>query len=203
MINIKIHFSVYLLIVLSLFVSSLKSVFIYLSIILIHEIFHIIASLIYKVKPTLIELTIIGGCVHIPFEKLKPSSQILISLSGVFSNILMIIFSYLYDFPRYVINYNYILILFSLLPIYPLDGFNIMNSLLFLFIKNYKKSIKLLMIINNISLLLFIIASIFFNIKFLILISFFLVYKTVLLMKNYDYFYLKNLYNYKLSSLLK
>ena len=203
MINIKIHFSVYLLIVLSLFVSSLKSVFIYLSIILIHEIFHIIASLIYKVKPTLIELTIIGGCVHIPFEKLKPSSQIIISLSGVFSNILMIIFSYLYDFPRYVINYNYILILFSLLPIYPLDGFNIMNSLLFLFIKNYKKSIKLLMIINNISLLLFIIASIFFNIKFLILISFFLVYKTVLLMKNYDYFYLKNLYNYKLSSLLK
>lgn len=203
MINIKIHFSVYLLIVLSLFVSSLKSVFIYLSIILIHEIFHIIASLIYKVKPTLIELTIIGGCVHIPFEKLKPSSQILISLSGVFSNILMIIFSCLYDFPRYVINYNYILILFSLLPIYPLDGFNIMNSLLFLFIKNYKKSIKLLMIINNISLLLFIIASIFFNIKFLILISFFLVYKTVLLMKNYDYFYLKNLYNYKLSSLLK
>lgn len=203
MINIKIHFSVYLLIVLSLFVSSLKSVFIYLSIILIHEIFHIIASLIYKVKPTLIELTIIGGCVHIPFEKLKPSSQIIISLSGVFSNILMIIFSCLYDFPRYVINYNYILILFSLLPIYPLDGFNIMNSLLFLFIKNYKKSIKLLMIINIISLLLFIIASIFFNIKFLILISFFLVYKTVLLMKNYDYFYLKNLYNYKLSSLLK
>ena len=203
MINIKIHFSVYLLIVLSLFVSSLKSVFIYLSIILIHEIFHIIASLIYKVKPTLIELTIIGGCVHIPFEKLKPSSQIIISLSGVFSNILMIFFSCLYDFPRYVINYNYILILFSLLPIYPLDGFNIMNSLLFLFIKNYKKSIKLLMIINIISLLLFIIASIFFNIKFLILISVFLVYKTVLLMKNYDYFYLKNLYNYKLSSLLK
>ena len=203
MINIKIHFSVYLLIVLSLFVSSLKSVFIYLSIILIHEIFHIIASLIYKVKPTVIELTIIGGCVHIPFEKLKPSSQILISLSGVFSNILMIIFSCLYDFPKYVINYNYILILFSLLPIYPLDGFNIMNSLLFLFIKNYKKSIKLLMIINIISLLLFIISSIFFNIKFLILISFFLVYKTVLLMKNYDYFYIKNLYNYKLSSLLK
>ena len=51
------------------------------------------------------------------------------------------------DLYNIFIRYNCYIILFNLLPMYPLDGFKILNSLLEIFL-SFKKSIKLSLVLS-------------------------------------------------------
>jgi len=187
---IHVHYSVYILLIFSLFLLNLHKFLIYLLIIFIHELFHMFACLCFRLNLKKIELTIIGGFIDIPLYLLSPLKRLIVSLAGILFNLLLIFV--LKD--KELIKYNYILIIFSILPIYPLDGFNILESIVCLFNKN-NKILKRLNIISILSLFMLLVISLVFKIYFLIFIFIFLLKKNIIYLKNYDLVFLKKLIN--------
>ena len=88
--------------------------------------------------------------------------EFLVAISGI---ILQLIF---YNFIKYYIDYkyfsfiNYFIILFNLIPIYPLDGSKILN-IFFNIITSFKNSLSLTIIISYIFIIIF--SLLFFNIN--------------------------------------
>lgn len=87
---------------------------------------------------------------------------LLISLGGVISQLLLWVVVYLFYkvgvvsgfYYNIFFKYNISLIIFNLIPVYPLDGFKILNSLLEMFM-SFKYSIIVSFVINFISLIIF------------------------------------------------
>ena len=118
-------------------------------IILVHELGHIIVSLLFKWK---IEKIIILplGCL-IKYQELinKPlNEEFIISIMGI---IFQILFTY-----KISPLYNNIIIIFNLIPIYPLDGSKILNILLNK-ISNFKFSYYITIYISYIILIILLI----------------------------------------------
>lgn len=147
----------------------------FMVLILVHELGHITMSLIFKWK--------IDKVIILPFGGLTKYNEIinrslveefLVSISGI---LIQIIF---YQFIKYYINYkffsliNYFIIMFNLLPIYPLDGSKILN-VLFNKITNFKNSILLTVIISYVCII--ILSLLLFNVNkllFMILVFLFM-----------------------------
>ena len=106
----------------------------------------------------------------------------IISLGGIIFQVILFLFVYfLFKFNiiseyYYVIfnKYNYYIILFNLFPIYPLDGFKILNSLLEL-IFSFKLSLKISIIFNFIFLIIFFSYLLFNRVNNYIIVIFLLV----------------------------
>ena len=107
---------------------------------------------------------------------------LLISLGGIFSQLILLsMFFILYKFNfvnvdlyKIFIRYNCYIILFNLLPMYPLDGFKILNSLLEIFL-SFKKSIKLSLVLSLVCIILFFIYLYLYKISNYVIIVFLLV----------------------------
>lgn len=119
--------------------------------------------------------------------------------------ILIIIFP---SFKEMVISYHYGILLFNLLPVYPLDGGKLIQ-LIFSTIIPFEKSIKLSIIISYLTIFVYFILNIT-NMKInYIIISIFLIYKVVSEQKQIKYIYEKfilerylNNYNFKNSKII-
>ncbi len=152
-ISIRIHPFTYIVLLVSLITGHFKELLVFLSIIIIHELGHIIGGVIYKWH---IDRVIIMpfGCLTIFSEYLnKPLKEefIICILGPLFQFIYFIIFK---DFKDYFNYYNYGLFIFNMLPIYPLDGYKIFNIILSFFIP-YKKVLIITLLISFIILILF------------------------------------------------
>ena len=130
--KIRIHPITYLFTLILFLMGYFNNYIIFMTIIIIHELGHILASISLKWK--IKEIIILPlGCL-IKFNDLinKPlKEEFIISIMGIIFQLLF----------TYKINplYNNIIILFNLLPIYPLDGSKISNILLNK-ISNFKTS---------------------------------------------------------------
>ena len=133
---------------------------------LIHEIAHMCAGIILKLKPQTLEIQPFGiGVVFESFENTN-IKKIIIALAGPIINIILaIIFNYLSFGNRdLIVSANIILAIFNLMPIYPLDGGRILKAI----INMRKKSIEADKIINKISNILIIIITMVASILILI-----------------------------------
>ena len=159
----KINTFTYLFFLLSILSGYYKNILtIYLTLI-IHELGHYLIMKIYKINVYSITIYPYGGMIKSNILINTNSKKILlISLGGIIFQILFMTILYLlynlniiniYIYKLFLENNIYIII-FNLLPIYPLDGFKILNSILELLF-NYKKSINLIFIINIITIILF------------------------------------------------
>ena len=79
-----------------------------------------------------IEVSMFGGICSIDTSLMSKNKRIIVYIFGIVANVILIlIFKYLCQciYSQMIIKYNLMLIFFSLLPIYPLDGYRIIREI--------------------------------------------------------------------------
>ena len=179
----KINLSFILLIILSLYTGYIDKLLLFLCCLLIHECGHVVFIKMFKQKINKFSISIYGGTLELDnniYEQLSTMKQTIIYFSGVIINLLMYLLFKNNEFGKY----NLILFCFNLIPIYPLDGYNIIRLL---------TNKTLLYNISIISFLLLIMYAIYSNSLGLIIIVVILIYKNIIYYRSKDKIYLVNI----------
>lgn len=159
--------------------------------ILIHELFHILVAFILKVKTNKITFSLCGCNIELENSIFKYDvlKDLLIKIAGPLFNLIMcLIFK---DKLTFFINLN--LLLINLLPIIPLDGFYIFKDIIELITKNKKFSNKIIILLNNISIIIIFLIGIYFCIKYYnFSLLLFIVYVTIINMQTKNNYRLWN-----------
>jgi len=194
--KLYIHPFTYILIILSVITGMFKELTMVLFIVIIHEIGHLTAALYYKWNTSKIVIYPFGGCLKFE-EKINRSlkEELIILLCGPFFQIILLfLVSYLTDigfmtYRNYEIfkTYNYTLLGFNLLPIYPLDGGRLLNIFMN-YLLPFKKGNKLVVFISVIVVLimLFLYKNLNFTLMGILLLS-----ELFLYFKRQDFLYNK------------
>lgn len=207
--KIKFHYT-YLIIAFGFIITGyFSNLLIFTSIILIHEFGHYIVAKINKLNPQEITIYPFGGITKLnSLINTKISVELLVALAGVIfqtSYYFLILMLYHNNIIReYIFNifkdYHYHILLFNLLPIYPLDGSKIINLLLNK-IMPYKLTQKITIIISVITITILIILN-YYNFNYtLILILSIVISNIIRYYQNINYLFNKFLlerYLYKL-----
>ena len=204
---IKIDSSLYILLLIGMLSGYIKDIVIVFSIVLIHELGHVIFFRIFNIEIEKIVIYVTGG---ICFVNKKINNRILydfmINIAGIMMQVILFFIIYYLWKSGYVVDstynmfkvYNTGIIIFNLLPIIPLDGsklfFNICSKF-FSFIVSY----RLMIVVSIISLLLFGLFNVLLGINGIV-ICIFLLIQLFVVIKEYKYvinkFYLERiLYN--------
>ena len=182
--KIKINYLTIFIILSAFFCGLFNYIFILGLIIIVHELGHIIVIKLLKYEIINIEFLPFGGKVNISKNINSPIyHDTLISLAGLSLQLIFyLIISYIYNLgyinPNYYLifkNYNWSIFLFNLLPIYPLDGFFFLKSLIEQ-IQNFYNSIFICLFLSIIFLIFFIFLN-YINHLDNYLICVFLIYK--------------------------
>ncbi len=210
----KINVFTYLFFLLSILSGYYKDIFIIYLILFIHELGHYFLMKLNNIEVKSIVFYPYGGIIKSNMLINTNSYKILlISLGGIINQLILYIIGYLLfkiniidlNIFNLFIKYNTLIIIFNLLPITPLDGYKIMNSIFELYLP-FRISLLISIIINVITLLLFVIYLYIFKINNYIII-FFLLFSLINYLKSYKYilnkFYIERvIYNLKHNGLI-
>lgn len=112
-------------------------------IVLLHEFGHCLAGHYYKVPVRDIVLYPFGGAAAMYIPP-KPGAELVIALAGPAVNVLLIpvLFglSYVHSFFYLISIYNIILLVFNLLPVFPMDGGRVLRACLSYFLNNHVRA---------------------------------------------------------------
>ena len=160
--KIEFHYT-YIIIAISFILTGyFSNLIIFTSIIIIHELGHYILANILNLNPIKIIIYPFGGITKLNHKINTPiNKELIVAISGIIFQIMyfiIILFLYKNNIIRYYIfniykKYHYSMLIFNILPIYPLDGSKILNLLLSKIIP-YKLSLKLNIIISIITTIL-------------------------------------------------
>lgn len=164
-----------------------------MSICLIHELGHIFFIKLFKYEIIKVELLPFGGFTTInePINS-NIDKDIIIALGGIIFQIILFLILFLFKNKFNLItynlylNYNFILIIFNLIPIIPLDGSKISELILEKFF-SYHDSYHLNFYLSIFSLIIFTLINYQLKLDNYFIISF-LIYKTIMYLKDYRYF---------------
>ena len=193
--RIKINKITYILILGCFLTGLVKDLFAIYSLVLFHELGHIIISKKYNWNINRVEVYPFGAITLYDDKIDKPfHEELVVTIMGpLFQIVLYLFFFYLnrnYYITDYffslIKNYHYSILLFNLIPIIPLDGSKIINLLLNKLF-SYRNSYILLLIISCFNLFIFIIININ-NTSYIIIFSF-LLSELVLYYKNKEILY--------------
>ncbi len=163
----KINIATYFLILTFLFTGLIKNIILIYLIVIVHEVGHILIIKLLKYQIIKVEIYPMGGVTLVDKKvNTKIKHELLIASFGVIMQILLGIVFYsffknnLINYNTYLLfnNYNKTIILFNLLPIIPLDGYHILNSLVEIFLP-FKYAFKGCFIVSLVCLIIFM----FFN----------------------------------------
>ena len=173
--KIKIHPFYLIFIFTFILIGRFKFIMFFTFLILIHETGHIIMSLFFKWDIDKIIVLPFGGMIKYNELTNRPLiEEFLIGISGViFQYLLFLILKNIVSY-RYFSFINYFIIIFNLIPIYPLDGSKILN-VLFNKITTFRNSILLTLILSYICIL--ILSRVFFNINKLSILIIYILFK--------------------------
>ena len=162
--KIYFHPLFYIIVIISLLTARFTNLLYFTIIILIHELGHSITGILLGLKLNKIIIYPYGGCsilehdINIPLYK-----ELLVLILGPITQTLFTIIIYLMniDIKDYFFYYSKLILLFNLIPIYPLDGGKLIH-ILFSYLISFYKSIKYTIFISY-----FIYISLIFIIFFL------------------------------------
>lgn len=171
--KIRLDLKIFIFLALFYFTNQMKIYLIIMFFCLIHELGHILVGIVLKMKINQLEIMPCGLTVsfknniddfNIKIKKgnLSDFKLLLVSMAGPLVSLILIIL-YTYFDPAYIskqdaIYSNILILLFNLLPIYPLDGGRIINSILNIFYSNEQTKI-LNNIISNTAMIFFTVFS--------------------------------------------
>ncbi len=185
---IKINNFTYFFLIIAFLCGYIKIALIILFIVLFHELGHVFFIKLFKYKIKDITIYPFGGITHIDKKINTPLNQeLLIALGGILFQIILYLIPLNGLTKSYFIKYNTSILLFNLLPIIPLDGSIILNTLLnkiFSFVKSY----YLYLIISIISIGGYLYFNYTYSLNNYFIISLFII-KTYEAYKNYQYIY--------------
>lgn len=150
--------------------------------IVVHELGHFLTAIILKFDVDKIYVYPFGGVskFNIDLNESIFKEFIVLMMGPVFQIIFFILLckiSYFNSYIKILETYNYTILFFNLLPIYPLDGGKLLNLLLSINI-SYKRSFNISIIISYLTIIVIFIIYLFNNIKLNILVILsFLVFK--------------------------
>ena len=192
--TIKIDFlTIYFLLLLFL-CGYLKVGLIIFFIVIFHELGHILFIKLFNYKIVSINIYPFGGITKINKDINTPvNKELIIAAAGVIFQLLLFIIIIILPISNYnkslFYKYNLSILIFNLLPIIPLDGSIILNSLLNK-IFSYKLSYYIYLIISFITLILYILTNYWLSLNNYLIVGLFLI-KTYYAWKNYKYLYNK------------
>ena len=158
----RIDLKIFIFLVLFYFTKQIEIYALIMIFAIIHELGHLVAGILMGMKPEKIELMTFGLSVSFKInineynKKIKKGNnletkKILIALAGPLTNLIMILITYRLKIDiiksMLIIYTNFLIMIFNLLPIYPLDGGRILKGILHISFGK-RKSEKY---INNIS----------------------------------------------------
>ncbi|WP_085991787.1 site-2 protease family protein [Oceanobacillus senegalensis] len=129
--KIQIHPVLLIFIIISIVTGTFMELFIILSIVLIHELGHYMMAKFFKWRIRRIMLWVFGGVLDTDEHGNRPiNEEALVTVAGPFQHVvihlLLFFLSFLDTIPSGILEiafyYNSIILLFNLLPIFPLDG---------------------------------------------------------------------------------
>lgn len=185
----KIHFSFYILF-LCMILSRFQILYLkLLLLIFLHELGHILVASIFKIKINRIVLTGMGLFMDAETNDLSFIKGIIFYLSGLIINLILLFF-----LKEEFKKINLFILIINLIPIYPTDGYNILNSIISYFVP-YKISKY---ISNYLSLILSCIIFCYFinKMDFLLFVMLlYLVYLSIISIRNINFDYERFLLN--------
>lgn len=189
MITFKIHILYWLMAFICAFCGLFKN-FIYFSLlIIIHELGHFTGAKICKWKVKKIILLPFGGLTI--FDEFLSKSIfeefIILILGPLFQIIFYSIYTKIFGFNEIIYTYHYALLLFNMLPIFPLDGFKLLN-IFFNKIFSFKNSHLISMVISLITIIIIFFIFLIYNLNFMMFLALFF-----LTMKNTEEIFNHNL----------
>jgi len=157
---IKIDFSFCVAILLALFARQIDVYLTYLIAVILHECGHLMMASVLKWEVEELKISAIGGFLTFKNDLSKPAFQcFLVAISGIIFNLIFGFILLLIDGPANLIYTQFAIALFNLLPISPLDGSRILQSILRnLF--DYKVVLSIMKISNIIFLFIFVLGII-------------------------------------------
>lgn len=171
MIIFKIHFLYWVMALICGFCGLFKN-FLYFSLLItIHELGHFIGAKIMKWRVKKIILLPFGG-ITIFDEFLSKSLYeefIILILGPLFQIIFYFLYTHIFGFNSLLHNYHYALLFFNILPIFPLDGYKLLNICINKFC-SFKMSHILTIIISSLTTILVFIINLY-NLNFIMLLA--------------------------------
>ena len=203
----RIHPFFYILMFICFFTGNIRDFFVFFSLIVVHEFGHILFGLLFSWKIEKI-IFLPFGCLTI-FNNLVNTSlfeQFVVTLMGpLFQIIFFLIINYFFNIPSCVCFFNYILLFFNLLPIYPLDGSKFLFILFCLFIP-FKYCFLLLLLVSFV-VIFFIFLFVGFDLIFFLMMLY-LLFKIIFEFKNirvifYKFLFERYIYDFKFKIIKK
>lgn len=187
---IKVNFLTLYFLLLLFLCGYLKIGIIIFLIVLFHELGHVFFIKLFKYKIINVTIYPFGGITKVDKDINTPlNKELLIACGGIIFQ--LILFIIIYFVPINVITkellykYNMSILLFNMLPIIPLDGSIIINSLLNK-IFSYKVSYYLYIIISIIFSIFYLLFNYWYSLNNYLIVSLFII-KTYYAIKNYKY----------------
>lgn len=170
--NIKLNLNLFLFLLLFFITNQIDIYALVMIFALIHELAHLICGVLLGFSPETLKIMAFGFSIEFNTniqdynKKIMKSNilavkKILVALAGPLINLFIIICGTLLNIDNYIIYANFLIFIFNLIPIYPLDGGRILKHILKILIGNKKANIYTNSVSNIFMIILTVIASIF------------------------------------------
>ena len=169
--KVKLNLNIFLFLILFFITIQIEVYALVMVFALIHELSHLICGVVLGFKPNTFKIMPLGFSIEFETnvqdynKKIIKSNilavkKILIALAGPLTNLFIVIIGTIFNIDTNIIYANFLILIFNLLPLYPLDGGRILINILKILYGNRKANKYTNTIRNIVIILLTIVCSI-------------------------------------------